>query len=646
MNYAIGGLNMSAIWGLIQHTECLKEHSSIFKAVYQKKCILDRLNEKTTECQVFGCGIQFITEESKNEQLPIYSEENQILFTADCLLDNRSELIDALNIEDQTIPDGTLLYLAYLHWGYDCVKHLHGLYSIAVYEKATHTLFLATDPTASRCLYYYNHKDGCTFSTLIEPILQIHTGIQKNELYLGDYLMAQGLRPNISAIETPYEDIYKLEAGTYVLITNGNKQIHRYWSPQKLPLKLKTEAQCKKHFISIFKKCVHNALRTNGEVGIALSSGFDSSSVAAIAAQDLQQASRNLYSYTYVPYYDKISDKQASYFVLNEKEAVEKTVAMYPNIQPSFLNTDGIDFYQSMDKILSIMEIPFKAFINLPSLLELFKTASLDKCKVFLTGQYGNATISYGDIDNILYDMYSNKHYLSYLSTLNHYCKNAKESRRQSFRGCQRYFHSTDKALKSTCTITRNTPDNQFLDQDFISKYPYESRYANEKLPTTANTALPKDLYEYYLYYPSALTYLGEYETKFGLANGIIIRDPTRDPDIISFCHSIPYKFFAYKGIPRWLVREGLKDYLPKEIIGPYLRYGLQNADWAYRVNLNWNNIYPVLKHNLAAPSLEKYINSSKINSFFIKNENTFDETVYEQSIYLFIFDILSRFLA
>lgn len=636
---------MSAIWGAIEYTKNRTTTVSNMNKIYNERCKIDKINEKKMDNQLFGCGIQFITKESENERLPIYSLNKKLFFTADCILDNRNELLQLLEIKDPKTPDGAIMYHAYLKWGYDCVAHFHGLYSIAIYDMSSHTLFLATDPTASRCLYYYKHPNGCTFSTLLEPILEVHPNIKLNEAYIQDYLIAPGLRPNLSATETPYDGISKIEAGTYVIITKEQICIQRYWSPTRLPQKIRTSNQCKELFIATFKSCVQNALRTNGEVGIALSSGFDSSSVAAVAADTLQNVSKNLHSYTYIPYYDHVSDKHASYFITNEKNTIEKTVAMYPNIKPSFLNTNGVDFYQSMDELLSIMEIPFKAFVNLASLQELFTTAAKDQCKVFLTGQYGNATISYGNIDDILYEMYRHRHYLSYLATLNQYCKNAKESRKKALLGCRRYFMHSTSILKSCNSKIHYQPDNPFLNKELVSTYSYNTRFAAEKLPIADHCALPKYLYEQYLYSTPALTYLGEYETKFGLANGILLRDPTRDPDIICFCHSIPYKFFAYHGIPRWLVRECLKEYLPREIIEPYLRYGLQNADWAYRVSLNWSNIADSLQKNLSEQILKKYVDQPSINTFFAKFKESFTASAYEDSFYLFILDTLSRFL-
>lgn len=635
---------MSAIWGNIQYKNELPDTPLPLQAIYRKKCKLDRIREHRTARALFGCGIQYITEESIQEQLPIHSNERQLLFTADAILDNRKELLAELSIQDTQTPDGTILYEAYQKWGHDCVSHLHGLFTIAAYELATNTLFLATDPTASRCLYYYHTEEGCTFSTLLDPLLALHPNIEKNELYIEDFLMAPGLCPNLSATETPYENVYKIAAGTCITITPEHKEVQRYWEPKQLPLSFKTAKECKAHFLSTFQNCVERALRTNKEVGIALSSGLDSSSVAAFAAKELNKRSKTLHSYTYIPYYETEIEDLPTYMVSNEKEAVLKTVSMYPNIKPKFLNTNGADFYHALPQMLSIMEIPFKAYVNLPSLNELFSTAANDHCKVFLTGQYGNATISYGDIDNVLYEMYLHKHYLSYLRTLNTYCKRAKESRKQALIGCKNYFRHS-KSIQNVAT--KEYPvSNPFLNKELQATYPYEERYKDIKLPLSEKSALSKEQYETYLYSLNALTYLGEYETKFGLANGIVLRDPTRDPDIISFCHSIPYKYFAYNGIPRWLVRGCLKEMLPNELLTSFYRYGLQNADWAKRVALNWNSISSSVKEHLNKSFMESYLDAASVQKFFQNNETCFQESDSEESTYLFLLDILSMFLS
>ena len=137
---------MSAIWGIIalDRTKHLPEDcQSTFEQTYKKTCNIDRYEGIATEDAFFGCGIQYITSEAERECLPIYNKERGILFTADCILDNRKELISRLCSEGHTpeelnnAPDGTLLYLSYLTFGSDCTTSIRGLFSFAVWRRSS-----------------------------------------------------------------------------------------------------------------------------------------------------------------------------------------------------------------------------------------------------------------------------------------------------------------------------------------------------------------------------------------------------------------------------------------------------------------------------------------------------------------------------
>ena len=86
-------------------------------------------------------------------------------------------------------------------------------------------------------------------------------------------------------------------------------------------------------------------------------------------------------------------------------------------------------------------------------------------------------------------------------------------------------------------------------------------------------------------------TYLGEFETKMGLKYGVVLRDPTADIRMISFCYHMPYKYFAYNGVPRWLVRNNFQEELPNNIVNNWMRYGVQNADCFIRMKREWKRI-------------------------------------------------------
>ena len=85
---------MSAIWGYIDYeAEPSIKIEQTMQAVYREKCKIDRYSFEKADRAVMGCGIQYITTESVSESLPIVDKDNKLIFTADCILDNREELI-------------------------------------------------------------------------------------------------------------------------------------------------------------------------------------------------------------------------------------------------------------------------------------------------------------------------------------------------------------------------------------------------------------------------------------------------------------------------------------------------------------------------------------------------------------------------
>ena len=183
---------MSAIWGVVtldEEREIPKKAKAIFEATYQEKCKLDRLESVFDTDAYIGCGIQYITKESKREQLPIVDKERGIIFVADCILDNRKSIIerlvsygeDAKRLQEE--PDGRLMYESYLYMGKDCVKTFRGLFSIAIWDWKRHVLSLLSDQVSARCLYYIKKGHLVAFSTQMKPLLELFPGLEENKNY-------------------------------------------------------------------------------------------------------------------------------------------------------------------------------------------------------------------------------------------------------------------------------------------------------------------------------------------------------------------------------------------------------------------------------------------------------------------------------
>lgn len=635
---------MSAIWGIIPFSAPLPEQADEkIRAYYQEHCRIDCIQTRQDSCCLMGCGLQYITEEAVREALPIFDREREIFFTADCVLDNRRELLQELSAPASE-PDGTLMYLAYLKWGMDCLRHFRGAFSLAIYNNKEKTLYLAADQTASRCLYYHIENGAAAFSTLLGPLRSLPAPVRVNEYYIKDFLTAPGLAPNVSSTETPYENVFKLNPGTYQKITPGSREEVVYWTPalSGSPCHCTSPGEYGRFFRELYEKCVEDVLRSRGETGISLSSGLDSASVGALAAGALDSRGKMLYSYTYVPC-EKPSPDKNRFHIQDETEDVLKITALHPNIVPRFLNNGGKNCFEEIPKGLRVMEIPYKAYGNLPSLFEVYENAYRDGCRIVLTGQMGNSTVSHGYIDDILYDLWLHGNYIRFLGCLNRYSKTVKESRKKALRGCLNYFRYAKKESASGFSYVS---DNPFLSKEITRDYPLQERYLQAGIPTKGGLPSSCSFYREHLYSRNALTYLGELDTKAGLAHGILLRDPTRDMRMLSFCLHLPYHLFAWDGTPRWLIRGNLRDILPPELLDNWMRYGVQNSDCHSRLMRDWERIYPRLEEHLASPGLQPYIDAGKCGKFLANYRAALPETAEDETSYLLMLEVLGLFLS
>lgn len=635
---------MSAIWGMISYNGVLPVNLNIMmSAPLRKNYKVDQIQDTFHQNAFMGCGIQYVTPESYSEHLPILDQKHQILFAADCILDNRNELLEVLSISTPDIPDGNIMYQAYLNWGIDCLKHFRGSFSMAVYEYASKTLYLASDSAASRCLYYHKNNSMVVFSTLLAPIRSLCLNLPLNTNYIKDFLVAPQLLPGFSPTETPYQNIYKLNPGTYLQITKDSLKEISYWSPSVslADLDFKNAAEYGSYFRKLYQECVSDVLRSSGNIGIALSSGLDSSSVGALAADCLDQSQNSLYAYTYVPFEKPTSNNKDN--ILDETEDVMKIVSMHPNIIPHFMNTCGNNCLSCIMPETQFLEIPFKAFGNMPSLCEIYKHAAEDGCRIVLTGQYGNSSVSYGEIQHILYDLYASKHYLTFLKYINNYAQTVKVSRKQLLKYYVGAFHE-NKRLQNKYEFSY-IPDNPFLNIKILEDYPLEERFLLSGIRYTQHFFATHDYYQESLYRKSMYTYLGEVETKLGLKFGIVLRDPTRDMRILGFCYHMPYHYFAYLGTPRWLIRGNFNDILPSKLLNNWFRYGVQNSDWFLRIQRDWKSLYPNLIQMLNTPQISPFINLKEIEKYLHNTLAYLPDKDDETIKYLGFIYVLASFL-
>lgn len=601
-----------AIWGRVnfgnqaineKKISCMEQSMQIYK--------IDRTDRLVKDNVYFSCAHQYVVQGSEREQLPIYDEERQVYFAADCILDNREELCVSLQEDCLEVTDGQLAYRAYLAWGEAFVEHLIGIFSFAIYEKNQNRMLLYTDHTGSRCINYCKKEEDFVFSTTYGPILQAFG--EENMRFCEKWLVGcEAFRaPDMILFPglTPFEGVYQLEAGHYIRVTAKNIKKIRYWNPAKSvkKLRLSDDSKYKQLFLESFHNCVESMLRSNGKTAMTLSSGLDSSAVACVAAPILSERGEMLHTYTSVPVKD--FERTEGYDLTDESRGPKLIAATYHNVCPVFVPCETKSAFSEIERFVQYTEVPGKSNANLVWLDDIYRQAQSAGCRVVLKGQFGNSTISYGAIMSLAYQRVLRLKFGAAKEAVRDFMKRRKVTK-------QNVLHVAKCEWKNKWKPDLSVLEESYVQQQLKEKYQL-ARRIRSMLRFGGGSAMDSEReHKNFMTDLCILQHLGLYDTKLGLAHGIILRDPTKDKRMIELCMALPMECFVNHGIERRMVREYMEGIVPEEIRNDVYHRGLQSADFVHRLNRHWSEYKLEIISLLSEQRMYQILCRDKIENF------------------------------
>lgn len=635
---------MSAIWGCVDlgGAALAPGLGEAMERPY-RSCRIDRFAARQEGNVVMGCAIQYITREAENEPLPIFCGDEGLYFTADCFLDNRAQLLDELRPPRSGLPDGELLFLAYKKWGEDTPKHVLGSFSYAVYDKGKNRLLLCADHVFSRCVYYARAGSRVYFSTLMEPIvLAMEERPGPSDEWIAGYLASSTLGSGYDPELTVYRGVRKVLASRYMLFDRDSAEAVQYWFPERIrPLRLGSDGEYAQRLRALMETAAREATRTQGQVGILLSSGLDSTSAATFAAPVLAERGKKLYSFTSVPI-PGFENKNHRHRDVDESGLVELFCGMYPNIEPTFGSFAGKDVFSEAERIVRDSEMPMKTTANYVWLDGFMAMAAEKGCRVMLNGQSGNLTISAGDLQICAYTLLRRGRPFAAFRALHRTARRLEASRK-------RVFLNFAKSLVPSWVLRipiRDYMEMSVINREFAARMGLSRRDRRLTENTGFNPQLTFETARAYGFNLQQFSQIGEGETKKGLRNGLLVRDITRDIRVIELCMSMPMECFVDRdGAARRLVRCYLQDKFPPQLLLEKRRKGLQGADWIDRFAPRWGTLYPEIARVCASPLLEGYVDRKKVAGFLEKVREAPDFSLRTELIQIMALYFLGLFL-
>lgn len=227
-----------------------------------------------------------IIDVSEQGNQPLYNDDRSLVLIFNGEIYNYKllrEELRALGYVFRTETDSEVLLHGYAAWGKELLGKLRGMFAFVIWDTKTKTLFGARDFFGIKPLFYAETGKGLLFGSEIKSFLA-HPDFKKelNTAALEEYLTFQYSPME----ETFFKGVKRLLPAHCFTYQNGTLSVERYWD---VTFKADEEPLLGDwvHQISdTFKDSVSAHKIADVEVGSFLSSGVDSSYVAAVANVD------------------------------------------------------------------------------------------------------------------------------------------------------------------------------------------------------------------------------------------------------------------------------------------------------------------------------------------------------------------------
>lgn len=221
-------------------------------------------------------------------QQPIFNEDESILTVFNGEIYNYRELkrrLQRCGHSFRTNSDTEVIVHAYEEYGDDCVKHLHGMFSFAIWDQRHRRLLLARDRFGKKPLNYYWNGQKLIFGSEIKSLLKAGIPREVDPIALDEYLTYR----YVPSPCTIFQGVRKLPAAHILTYENGSIDIKRYWDLPFSPTNRDDEATAIERISVLLRDAVGMRLMSEVPLGAFLSGGLDSSIIVGLMAEKMSQ---------------------------------------------------------------------------------------------------------------------------------------------------------------------------------------------------------------------------------------------------------------------------------------------------------------------------------------------------------------------
>ena len=476
--------------------------------------------------------------------IDLNEEANQPMIFDDILLVfngeiyNYKELIHVEQLECKTKSDSEVLIRLYQKYEFDFLNKLNGMFSFCIYDMKKQLYFCGRDRYGKKPFFYYFKDNKFIFSSSIKSILNLlDSKPNLNKVALSKYIQYF-----VSFGEdTFYQDIFKLEASTY-MIYESNKapelQKKKYYKINTYKA-IKDEKQALNDIEELLIKSVEYRLNSDVEVASLLSGGIDSSFISALYTK-ISGKKINTFSVGY--------DEHKNYCELN----FAKITANHINSNHTAIEINHKEYINHFEETLDMLEEPHGDSAAIP-LNILSKHINKAGFKTVLSGE-GSDEIFLG--------------YESYAKFLKYYEFEKTLSKEQTF-----FLNDIIGALQN------NTKESEYLRRIVKKQSLYNSfgeiytdiqkKRLFKKVPSFKTENAKQDPVDWMSYIDLKI-WLGEAllskVDRISMGNSLEVRTPFLDFNLVNYMFSVESDI-KVGDTNKYLLKKIASKYIPSEII-------------------------------------------------------------------------------
>ncbi len=526
-----------------------------------------------------------ITDLTPSAHQPMSNTSGTIWVTYDGELYNYLQIRDELSEKGyvfRTRNDTEVLIAAYEEWGEDCLDHFDGMWSFVLYDQRKAILFGSRDRFGVKPLYYVFEDELFSFASEAKTFFSIPgLMISIREQSVFEYLILG--KDHWTDGTTFYQELIELPpsyAFRYHLRTK-DLEVYRYYSllvPKEDQWETFSPVKAKE-YLSLVRDLIYNSVRkrliSKLPVGASLSGGIDSTSIVSVVAQ-LENREPNIAT----------GEQFRTFTACFPEEVIDesfwaKMVAQEIKVGWFPVNPSMEELWDDLKDLVRVQDFPFGS-TSMYAHYRVLKLAKEMGVAVLLSGQGGDELFTgYGSYFITLFCQMIKQHGWADLRREWGALGNAAISKRDLIISLIKSFIG-ERLPQGTKTNIYRIKNSllRLLSRSLCESY-FTSSLNSHFLRSASKTNLKSMMVS--LMTDLSLPHLLRYEDRNSMRFQIQSRTPFADDrKLIETVFSIPSVYKIHQGYSKWLLRESLKDILPRKVYQRKDKIGFSTPEYQW----------------------------------------------------------------